>query len=477
MAKDYNKILKKVLKEITPSKEESKKLKILAKKTLSLAGKGARKYKAKVILAGSATRDTWLPGKKEFDVFVIFPEKLSVKKLEELGLKIGKDVISKLNGRYTIEYAQHPYVSGLVDDTDIDIVPCYGVKSAEKLKSAVDRTPFHVKYIDKKLLKKAKGDVRLFKQFCRANGIYGADTKTEGFSGYVCELLIIKYKKFVNLLKAVIDWKPGEIVDIEKVYSGKDIPKLKKMFWNQILILIDPTDKNRNTAAAVSVKNFFKLKKIAREFLQKPTIDFFFERKLQSLIEEELILNQIKRRTELILVKFNTPKVVPDILWPQLRKFADRLQSILEEVKYEFKVLGKDVYTDEKELALVLLEMEVSKLPRVQKRIGPSVFDSEDSKRFLDKYREQALTGPFVEDLFWTVEVRRKFLSAREKLEDSLRKSAEILKAKGIPNNIADELENGFEIILENERMIQLMKQDSNFGVFLRKYFEKERLV
>jgi len=477
MVKDCNKVLKEVLKEITPSKEDKKQLLTLAKKSLFLTKKEAKKYKAKVILAGSATRDTWLPGKKEFDIFVIFPEKLSVKKLEEFGLKIGKNVIEKLNGKHTIEYAQHPYVSGLIGDTDIDIVPCYGVKSAEDLKSAVDRTPFHVKYIDKKLPSKAKDDVRLFKQFCRANGIYGADTKTEGFSGYVCELLIIKYKKFVDLLKAAVNWKPGEIIDIEKFHSGKDSHKLKNMFWNQVLVLIDPTDKNRNTAAAVSAKNFFKLKKLAKEFLDKPATNLFFEKKSHPLTEEELILSQIKRRAEMILIKFKAPAVVPDILWPQLRKFGDRLQNILEEVDYEFKVLGKDVYTDEKEFAAVLLEMEVSKLPKVQKRIGPSVFDSKDAKRFLDKYKDHALAGPFVENIYWTVEVKRKFLTAREKLEDSLRKTADILKAKGIPNNIADELENDFEIISENDRMAQLMKEDPNFGIFLRKYFEKESLI
>ena len=135
------------------------------------------------------------------------------------------------------------------------------------------------------------------------------------------------------------------------------------------------------------------------------------------------------------------------------------------------------MYTDEKEFAAVLLEMEVSKLPKVQKRIGPSVFDLKDAKRFLDKYKEQALAGPFVENIYWAVEVKRKFLTAREKLEDSLRKTADILKAKGIPNNIADELENDFEIISENDRIALLIKQDPNFGIFLRKYFEKEKLI
>jgi tRNA nucleotidyltransferase (CCA-adding enzyme) len=120
--------------------------------------------------------------------------------------------------------------------------------------------------------------------------------------------------------------------------------------------------------------------------------------------------------------------------------------------------------------------MEVSKLPIVQKRVGPKVFDFDDSKRFLEKYK-QPLAGPFIENNFWAVELRRKFLAAREKLFDSLNKEAGVLKAKGIPNNIAHELTKGFEIVSDNSKIMELIKRDDNFGIFLRRYFEKESLI
>jgi len=476
MQKNYEKVLKEVLKQIKPKPEEKKKLVGLAKKALILANKEAKKFKAKAILAGSLTRDTWLPSKMEFEVFILFPTAMPKEKLEDVGLKFGKQIIGKLGGKYRIEYAEHPYVCGSVGGIDIDIVPCFAVKSTQQLKSAVDRTPFHVKYIEKKLPRRLSGEVRLLKQFLTANGIYGADAKTEGFSGYVCELLIIKYKKFLNVLKQAAEWKPGEVIDTEKYYSQKDYPRLRKQFKDQALILIDPTDKTRNTAAAISSYNFFKFKKLANEFLQKPARELFFERKLDALTESELIQLQIKRRTELILIKFKPPDVVPDILWPQLRRFADRLQSILEETEYEFRVLGKDAYTNEKDLAVVLLEMEISKLPTVQKRIGPKIFDLDDSQRFLEKYKN-ALAGPFIENNFWVAEVTRKFLTAREKLQDSLKEKEDVLKAKGIPNHIAAQLVKGFEIFSESNRIFELIKKDNNFGMFLRKYFEKESLI
>jgi len=477
MPKNYQNIFKQVLQQVRPKPEEKKKIHALANKVLKVAKLEAKRYKAKPLLAGSLTRDTWLPGKMEFDIFIQFPSKLTEKKLEEYGLKAGKAIFAKMNGNYRIAYAQHPYVSGEIDGIRTDIVPCFDVKDPSKLKSAVDRTPFHVKYIEKHLPLKLSDEARLLKQFMTANGIYGADTKTQGFSGYVCELLIIKYKKFLEVLRASTKWSSGEKIDLEKFYTKKDYPHLKKQFPNQILILIDPTDKSRNTAAAVSSFNFFKFIKLAKTFLSSPSSEMFSKRKMNPINENELIQQQVRRRTELILVKFNPPDVVPDILWPQLRKFADRLQSILEEIQYEFKVLRKDCYTNEKDLAVVLLEMEVSKLPLIQKRVGPKVFDLDDSKRFLEKYQKVALNGPFVEDNFWVAEVKRKFISAREKIQDSLKDDVGTLKAKGVPNKIAEQLVKGVEIISENSKIMELSKNDMNFGIFIKQYFEQESLI
>jgi len=477
MTKNYEKVLKEALQVARPGAEEKKKIYFVVKKVLAEAKKQARKYKAKPLVAGSITRGTWLPGKMEFDIFILFPEKLSGKKFEEDGLKIGKTIFEKLKGAWRIEYAQHPYVSGKIEGVEVDIVPSYDVKSTEKLKSAVDRTPFHVKYLEKHLPLKLSDDVRLLKHFLTANGIYGADTKTEGFSGYVCELLVIKYKKFASVLQNATKLKPGDVIDIENFYKKSEHHNLQHMFKGQALILIDPTDKTRNTGAAISPKNFFKFKKIAAEFLKTPSIQFFVPQSQQSINENELILKQMQRRTELILVRFAPPKVVPDILWPQLRRFSERLQSILEETQYEFKVLRRDEYTNEKDLAVVLIEMEVSKLPSVQKRVGPRVFDIDDSERFLKKYKINSLACPFVEGDSWVVETERKFMTAREKLADTLNDDVKVLKAKGIPNNIANELVKGFEIILESNRVMELVKTDSNFGIFLKKYFSPESLV
>jgi tRNA nucleotidyltransferase (CCA-adding enzyme) len=331
--------------------------------------------------------------------------------------------------------------------------------------------------LQKNLPLKLSDQVRLLKQFLTANKLYGADAKTEGFSGYVCELLIIKYRSFLNVLRHAINWKPGEIIDLEKFYKKEDFFKLRKIFFKQVLILIDPTDKNRNTAAALSVENFFKFKKLAEEFLKNPREEMFFLKEVKPISEKELIEKLMERKTEIILIKFSPPEVVPDVLWPQLRRFAERLENILEETKYEFKVLRKDCYTNEKDLAVVLLEMEVSSLPPVQKKVGPEVFDLDDSKRFLEKYKNLAINGPFIEGKNWVVEVERKFKTAREKLFHSLSVDVSVLKAKGIPNHIAEQIAKGFEMISDVNRIIELVGKDRDFGIFLRNYFEKESFI
>jgi tRNA nucleotidyltransferase (CCA-adding enzyme) len=437
--------------------------------------KEAAKHNAYAIIAGSLTRNTWLPGKTEFDIFILFPKDMARDKMEKAGLEIGKLTVKILKGKHRIEYAEHPYVCGHMKGYHTDIVPCFDIKSTEHLKSSVDRTPFHVRYIEKNFPLELSNEARLLKQFCTAQKVYGADSKTEGFSGYVCELLTIKYGSFLNALKAAAGWHAGYIIDIENFYKKGDYGELKKRFKHQPLILIDPTDAKRNTAAAVSPRSFQTLCSAAREFLDKPSEKMFFPKKKKPLKLSELKKLQKKRDAEMILIKFKSPKVVPDILWPQLRRFAHRIEAILKD--HEFDVLRKGVYTNESDLVVVLLEMESCVLPSVRKHVGPSIFDESGSKNFVKKYKGRAVAGPFVEGQYWVVELNRKFRTAEEQLKSSLGDSVKILKAKGIPSHIATSIAKKYTLVTDTNKIIAISKKDKNFGIFLRDYFEKGSLA
>jgi tRNA nucleotidyltransferase (CCA-adding enzyme) len=380
--------------------------------------------------------------------------------------------MQSLKGKWVIEYAQHPYVRGMLNNISIDIVPCYKLEKGEKIISAVDRTQFHVQYLHEKLPKQASKEVRLLKQFLKANGLYGADAKTQGFSGYLCELLIIYYKSFLNLLKAAKEWRVREVIDIEQQWKKEEYNHLKKKFKDEILIVIDPVDKERNVASAVNAYNFFKFKKLAAQFLAKPKEEFFFPKKkpLMPREFERLIKN---RGTDIIAVIFDAPKVVPDILWPQLRKATKRLESILKE--YEFSVLKSDCWSDEKSIAIILLEMQVSRLPQIDRIKGPWVFDEKNARNFAIKHKDDAIAGPYVEENYWVVEVYRKWTSAKLKLIDSISESEEVLMAKGIPSYIAKQLSKKFKVVGADE--LKKLLKNEEFAVFLKEYFEKENLM
>ncbi|MBI4151412.1 hypothetical protein HY496_00435 [Candidatus Woesearchaeota archaeon] len=75
-------------------------------------------------------------------------------------------------------------------------------------------------------------------------------------------------------------WKPGEVIDIENHYpKGNALFHLNKSKVRSPLIVIDPVDKNRNAAAALSKEKWALFQKNAAAYLKKPS-SAFFEKKI-----------------------------------------------------------------------------------------------------------------------------------------------------------------------------------------------------
>ena len=346
----------------------------------------------------------------------------------------------------------------------MDIVPCYKVESAEKIKSAVDRTPFHNQYLSKHLHPHQSADVRLMKMFCKVNGLYGSDLRTQGFSGYLCELLIIKYDSFKNLVSQSSNWHPGQVfIDLEGKYKGD-----KKEFWNQPLIVIDPVDPKRNVAAALSPAVFVKFVKLSKQFLDKPSENFFFKKigPFRKRSEIPKLAKKMKSRETLFLgIKFKRPNEVDDIIYPQLRKTAKRLADILKE--YEFACLGNTVWTDNKH-CLMIFELEVWNLPNIRRIPGPPIFAIKNAEEFVNKYKK--LGRVWVEEDRWVAETKRPFKEAEKKLIDTLSEPAKILKAKGIASYMADSIAKGFKVLGPT----QLLKSaDDELLKIIKNYLEE----
>jgi len=387
-----------VLKRVRPSEEDKAALKEAADSIISEIGRLAPDQDIKPILVGSAARGTWLAGDHDLDIFLAVPENA------DLGFAL--ELARKLAPKYEEKYAEHPYVHAWVNGFEVDLVPCYQLQDASCLKSAVDRTPFHTKYIAARIAG-LEDEVLLLKQFMKGVGVYGSELKVGGFSGYLAELLIIHYRSFLGTLEAASGWRPGETIDLE----GRG-----RANGQEPLQVIDPVDPRRNVAAALTVNKMFQFAAAARCFLRDPDIEFFFPDEPPALSDQELERRIQERKSGLFLIEFEAPPVVEDVLFPQLRKAEDAVKALLE--RNGFSVLRSDVDAF-RDRALMLFELEVWDLPRVSKRIGPPIWEEIHLAKFLAAH-PKPLSGPYIEEGRAVVDLCRKYTSAHDLLAAEL---------------------------------------------------------
>ncbi len=410
-----DKLYKKVLNKITPSlkekKAEKKIFEEIEKKIMKIEGKHSH-----VNWCGSSARNTHLKNDRDLDLFVMFDKELSEKELEKEGLKIGKMVF--YGKKWEQAYSQHPYIRGNYKGFDTEIVPSYKVNSGSEIKSAVDRTPFHNKYILNKMSESQKQEVRLLKQFMKGIHAYGADLKNCALPGYAMELLILHYENFENTLKEISKWNPGKIILFENSEE-----KNAEQFSESPLIIIDPVDNKRNVASALSLEQFERMVYSAKKFLENPSEKFFFSEKTKPLGKKQLKEELTKR--ELVAIKSIFPKkVLPDIFWGQLRRFLKKIENYLEEE--DFVVEKSNLWSNEKEVVFIFTLKEKN-LQKIKIISGPFASDEENSKKFLEKKRK-IVAGPYVKEGKLTIEIERKETSVLKILENFLKESSKTEK-------------------------------------------------
>ncbi|WP_292518951.1 CCA tRNA nucleotidyltransferase [Methanoculleus sp.] len=386
-----------VLGKIRPTPEERTYVRTMGERLIeAVEASGV----AKAMMVGSVARDTFVRGDRDLDVFMLFDPALSREELQEQGLALAHRVAEEFGATWREKYAEHPYVNATINSLDIDLVPCYAVPSATEIKSAVDRTPFHTRYILSHIANYAD-DVLLLKQFAKAGGVYGSDHMTEGFSGYLCELLTIYYGGFHALIEAAARWRPGETIDIEG--HGK------KQFEDP-LVVIDPVDPERNVAAALSLSRMFEFAELARGYLAEPSMAFFCRQPSPPLTRDVFARLLSARGTHLFTLTLKTPDYTPDTVVPQLRKSAESIRELLE--RSGFPANRIDVCMGA-ERSMLLFELMAGTVPVMRRHIGPPVWSRENAEKFLAKYvREEVFAGPYIEDGRYVVELPRTFTRA-----------------------------------------------------------------
>ncbi len=460
-------VIKRVASRITPSEGKVKDTDRAVKMIMKATGKIIKPMGLGHTLAGSFLRDTWLTDKLEFDIFILFPENVSREKLERTGLAVGKRIVASLNGKYEIAYAEHPYIRAVIDGYAVDFVPCYDIKDPGKIKSAVDRTPHHNKYILKNLTKALSPQVRLLKQFCKGLGVYGSDLRVEGFSGYLTELLVIKYKTFKNLLLEASGWEAGKVFIDLKGSSGIKGSGYKDKYPGQPLVVIDPVDRNRNVAASLSPANFELFKQSCASFLKSPSESYFRTKRI-GMSPSSLQKKAKQRGTKLITVSFKRPPVVDDVIFPQLRRSAKRIAGMLGD--NDFRVLGQDVWCDGDE-CMIFFELLVWKLPETKNVTGPPVFSKKHSEQFKSKYKGKSRL--WVEGSNWVTEVRTRFPDAERFISRNLRAGVKDLAGKGIASHVAKGLKGGFAVSTDGD-VIKKAGMKPEIALFLTEYFKKK---
>ncbi|MFB6176421.1 MAG: nucleotidyltransferase domain-containing protein, partial [Halobaculum sp.] len=372
----------------------------------------------------------WLPGDRDIDLFVRFPTELNREELESFGLRVGHETLP--DGRE--EYAEHPYVVGTFEGFDVDLVPCFDVPDATAIRSAVDRTPFHTEYLRARLDDDLAADVRIFKQFLTAIGAYGSDLT------------------------------PPVRLDPED--HGTET-------FDDPLVVIDPTDPERNVAAVCSAENVARLQHHARALLAEPETDRFRPSEREPLSGQAVRDHVARRGTDPVAVVTEMPDLVDDQLYPQLRRSLAGIERELTERGFD-TLRSATFATDSPEgdreggqksgdrRVVFLFELAHATLPQIERHEGPPVHVDGHAEGFYEKYAESDAYGPFLDGGRYVVERERDAHDA-----------VAFLRSDGIHEvalgaRVEDALQAGYDVLAGDE----VADLTDEFGTELRDYFE-----
>lgn len=460
MVNEISAVTKQILEKITPKKEEYAKVEALSRELEQKIAAACQQegVEAVVRVEGSIAKDTWLSENPDIDVFMRLPTSIPRKNLGDVGLKIAKKAAG--NAKQLERFAEHPYLQIFMDGYKVDIVPCYDANPGE-WQSATDRTPYHTDFIRARLGKQLRGDVRLLKKFMQGIGVYGAEIKVGGFSGYLCELLIMKYGSFEGTLRAFAQYNKRVVVDIEGFYADRE--NELQLLFPEPLVIVDPVDKGRNVASAVQQQKLYEFIGASRAFLEKPSETFFYPPKPEVLSAKALKSKLGNRGSAIVFLVIGELDAVPDVLWGQLYRSKRSLRTLLK--LSDFKVLKDAVWSNEKSVSVFMFELEAQVLPNVKKHLGPPLEREAECVKYLSKYagNERVISGPYIEDGRWIVELPRKTTDAAALLKEKL---ADGGKSAGVADLIAKTIQENLKVLVNNE-INEVYKENSDFAEFL----------
>lgn len=368
-----------------------------------------------VVLEGSMAKDTWLKNDPEMDVFIIFGDELGKNELKNIIVELAKE-LGEFSPR--ISYAEHPYLTMVKGSFNIDIVPALKLKDGTRPRTAVDRTPLHTRFVLDHTDEVLRDEIRITKAFMKGIGVYGAEVKVGGFSGYLAELLTIKYGGFRELLKATKAWRLPVFINIKG--DKEKLRELKEKYPNSPMLFPDPVDEMRNVAAALTKKKLGEFIMASELYQRNPSLYFFSEK------NEDLALDEFSRlplemySEHIAVVEILLDKELhPDVLWGELKKATASISSEME--RAGFSVVNCDCWTDERTKAAVACRTEEKILEPLSLVVGPPFMLRENSLKFIEKYLLSPMSGPWIEESGRLISVSiRKNRSPLQVIEETL---------------------------------------------------------
>ncbi|MFW9833027.1 MAG: hypothetical protein ACFFEK_03445 [Candidatus Thorarchaeota archaeon] len=198
-------------------------------------------------------------------------------------------------------YSQHPYLSLEIMNLEIDILGCFDIDSKALSENgpitAVDRTVHHTRYVADRLTDQKRDDVRIFKSFVKASHAYGdrCAVGRMGITGVALELLVLVSDSLNHAFNSL---KKLDEIPIDPLDRPLKILRENPAFRDDYLILIDPTDHQRNIASSFTPRAYewvkYRINKLV-DISQTGRDDKMLEMTLQTSIPTKELPGWLKK--------------------------------------------------------------------------------------------------------------------------------------------------------------------------------------
>ncbi|MHA1821583.1 MAG: hypothetical protein ACTSU2_11480 [Promethearchaeota archaeon] len=238
-----------------------------------------------------------------------------------------------------LSYADHPYVSASYKNYDIDVVLAFIVEDDAIKKfgpiTAVDRTYHHTEFIRKNMTDEQRDDVRFLKYFLKYNLCYGDKSPigNSGFIGYAIELMVLWFKDVYILLE---NFEELPHIPIDFFHRSEEELRQNERIKYDFLLIMDPTDLNRNVASSISKRTYLYILSIIKKYLSTRDPKSLFNTPINTKIlgeDNSYLLNYLKSKINIAPLRPKSDEVYVTLLYFQnnndhYTKYRDKLYSL-----------------------------------------------------------------------------------------------------------------------------------------------------